>query len=245
MKYRVLSLFLAVAALMVLMNVPVEGQDKDKNTHVGKLLSVKGKTFSMDVKGVKHDHVLALKGEVLDVDGKECKLSDLKKNQLIRVTTSEGDAKVATKVEAIKKKGVIVIGVKNDYKPWGFLTPAGEIVGLEIDMSDEIAKKIGVKLEKIPVTAANRIEFLQQGRIDTGLLTENCRFYFSKETVGDFASSLRPLGAIQSVAIDGESLRGGMTFRSFKVAFANKGVRLTTFTTADGKIEQFLVEPAS
>ncbi|WP_263366992.1 serine hydrolase domain-containing protein [Edaphobacter bradus] len=86
---------------------------------------------------------------------------------------------------------------------------------------------------------------LQQGKIDPGLLTENCRFYFSKETIGDFASSLGPLGAIQSVALDGESLRGGMTFRSFKVAFAGKGVRLTTYTTADGKIEQFLVEPAS
>ena len=74
-------------------------------------------------------------------------------------------------LEAIKKKGVIVIGVKNDYKPWGFLTPAGEIVGLEIDMSDEIAKKIGVKLEKIPVTAANRLEFLQQGKIDAIIAT--------------------------------------------------------------------------
>ncbi|HMF18552.1 MAG TPA: hypothetical protein VKE98_15180, partial [Gemmataceae bacterium] len=77
--------------------------DKDK-THVGKLLSVKGNIFSMDVKGEKHDHVLALKGKVLDLDGKECSLSDLKKNQLIRVTTSESDVKVATKVEALKKQ---------------------------------------------------------------------------------------------------------------------------------------------
>jgi polar amino acid transport system substrate-binding protein len=74
-------------------------------------------------------------------------------------------------LDAIKKKGTIVIGVKNDYKPWGFLTPDGQIVGLEIDMSDEIATKIGVKLEKIPVTAANRIEFLQQGRIDAIIAT--------------------------------------------------------------------------
>ncbi|HTS90902.1 MAG TPA: transporter substrate-binding domain-containing protein [Stellaceae bacterium] len=74
-------------------------------------------------------------------------------------------------LEAVKKKGVIVIGVKNDYKPWGFLDPSGQIIGLEIDMSDEIAKKIGVKLEKIPVTAANRTEFLQQGKIDAIIAT--------------------------------------------------------------------------
>jgi inorganic pyrophosphatase/exopolyphosphatase len=104
MKYRVLSLLMAAAALMLLMTVPVEGQDKDKNVHVGKLLSVKGKTFIMESKGKKHDHILAKDGKVFDLDGKECKLADLEKNQLIQVTTKEGDEKVATKVEAIKKK---------------------------------------------------------------------------------------------------------------------------------------------
>ena len=71
----------------------------------------------------------------------------------------------------IKKKGVIVVGVKNDYKPWGFLDPSGKIVGLEIDLAQEIAEKLGVKLEMLPVTAANRMEFLQQGRIDLVIAT--------------------------------------------------------------------------
>lgn len=86
---------------------------------------------------------------------------------------------------------------------------------------------------------------LQKGKIDTNLLTDDCKFYFSKETIGDFASSLGPLGEIKSVALQAELLRGGMTFRVFRVAFASKNVVLTTYTTADGKIEQFLVEPAS
>jgi hypothetical protein len=104
MKYRIVSMFLLAAALLVFVNVPAEAQDKDKNVHIGKLVKVMGATFTMDVKGKKHDHVLGLKAEVIGLDGKECKLSDLKKNQLIRVTTSEGDEKVATKVEAIKKE---------------------------------------------------------------------------------------------------------------------------------------------
>ncbi len=74
-------------------------------------------------------------------------------------------------LDAIKKKGTIVFGVKNDYRPWGYLDPSGKIIGLEIDMAEEIAKKIGVKIEMIPVTAANRIEFLQQGKIDIILAT--------------------------------------------------------------------------
>lgn len=66
----------------------------------------------------------------------------------------------------IKQKGVIVVGVKNDYKPWGFLDPSGKIIGLEIDLAQDVADRLGVKLEMIPVIAANRMEFLRQGRID-------------------------------------------------------------------------------
>src|SRR6476619_7482701 len=43
----------------------------------------------------------------------------------------------------IKQRGTIIVGIKNDYKPWGFLNPSGQIVGLEIDLVDDIAKKIG------------------------------------------------------------------------------------------------------
>ena len=64
----------------------------------------------------------------------------------------------------IKEKGVLVVGVKNDYKPWGFLDPSGKIVGLEIDLAEDLAKRLGVKLEMLPVIAANRMEFLRQGR---------------------------------------------------------------------------------
>ncbi len=72
---------------------------------------------------------------------------------------------------AIKQKGVLTVGVKNDYRPWGFLDPSGKIVGLEIDLANEVAQRLGVKLEMIPVTAANRMEFLRQGRIDLIIAT--------------------------------------------------------------------------
>src|SRR6478736_10035923 len=71
----------------------------------------------------------------------------------------------------IKEKGVLTVGVKNDYKPWGFLDPSGQIVGLEIDLAQAVADKIGVKLEMLPVIAANRMEFLKQGRIDMVIAT--------------------------------------------------------------------------
>jgi polar amino acid transport system substrate-binding protein len=71
----------------------------------------------------------------------------------------------------IKERGTIVVGVKNDYKPWGYLDSSGKIVGMEIDLVGDIASKLGVKVEMIPVIAANRMEFLNQGRIDLILAT--------------------------------------------------------------------------
>ncbi|MBM3573958.1 MAG: transporter substrate-binding domain-containing protein, partial [Alphaproteobacteria bacterium] len=79
---------------------------------------------------------------------------------LALAVTSAADAQT---IDKIKQRGSIVVGVKNDYKPWGFLDASGKIVGMEIDLADDVAKRLGVKLEMIPVVASNRMEFLQQG----------------------------------------------------------------------------------
>ena len=86
----------------------------------------------------------------------------------------------------IKERGTIVVGVKNDYKPWGYLDPSGKIIGMEIDLVNEIAAKLGAKVEMIPVIAANRMEFLNQGRIDLILAT-----------MGDTAQRRQIIGMIE------------------------------------------------
>ena len=72
---------------------------------------------------------------------------------------------------SVKQKGKIVVGVKADYKPFGYTDPSGKIVGLEIDLANDVAKRLGVQLELVPVVAANRMEFLKQGRIDLMIAT--------------------------------------------------------------------------
>jgi CubicO group peptidase (beta-lactamase class C family) len=87
---------------------------------------------------------------------------------------------------------------------------------------------------------------LQNGTIDRSLFTPNCNAYFDKQTIGDFQSSLGPLGQPSVFKQTAEELRGGMTFRSFDVEFAHsqQKLRVTTYTMADGKLEQYLVIPA-
>ena len=71
----------------------------------------------------------------------------------------------------IEEAGKIVVGVKQDYRPWGYLDEQGNIVGLEIDLAQDIADRLGVELELVPVVGSNRMEFLQQGRIDLIIAT--------------------------------------------------------------------------
>jgi polar amino acid transport system substrate-binding protein len=74
-------------------------------------------------------------------------------------------------IASVKQKGKLVVGVKADYKPFGYTDPSGKIVGLEIDLANDVARRLGVGIELVPVIAANRMEFLKQGRIDLMIAT--------------------------------------------------------------------------
>lgn len=71
----------------------------------------------------------------------------------------------------IKAKGTLVVGTKADYPPYGSRDASGNIVGMEPDLAADVAKRLGVKLELVPVVASNRMQFLQQGKIDLMIAT--------------------------------------------------------------------------
>lgn len=74
-------------------------------------------------------------------------------------------------LDRIKERGKIVVGVKGDYKPWGFYDPDGNLVGMEIDMAKDLANRLDVELELVPVIGALRIGYLNLGKIDLILAT--------------------------------------------------------------------------
>ncbi|HEV7820242.1 MAG TPA: transporter substrate-binding domain-containing protein, partial [Burkholderiales bacterium] len=79
----------------------------------------------------------------------------------------------ADALDDIKKRGTLIVGVKADYKPYGFRDPSGAIVGIEPDLAADVAKRLGVKLELVPVVSSNRMQFLEQGKIDLMIATMN------------------------------------------------------------------------
>ncbi len=84
---------------------------------------------------------------------------------------------------------------------------------------------------------------LQQGKIDRSQLTALCNAYFTQEALDDYESSLKPLGAPVSFTQTGMEMRGGMTFRVFRVDFGERQLRVTVYEEPDGKLEQYLVIP--
>lgn len=90
---------------------------------------------------------------------------------LIGAATFAGTAVKADQLEEIKSKGTLVVGVKTDYPPWGMRDSNGNIVGMEPDMAADVAERLGVKLELVPVVSSNRMQFLQQGKIDLMIAT--------------------------------------------------------------------------
>ncbi|NVN89638.1 MAG: ABC transporter substrate-binding protein [Desulfuromonadales bacterium] len=73
----------------------------------------------------------------------------------------------ADSLAEIKKKGVIVAGVKDSTPPFGYIDEKSrQLVGYDIDIVNAIAKKLGVRVELKTVTSASRMPQLQEGHID-------------------------------------------------------------------------------
>ncbi len=74
-------------------------------------------------------------------------------------------------LDTIKERGTLIVGVKADYKPYGFLDTSGAVIGIEPDLAADVAAKLGVDVEFVPVVSSNRMQFLEQGKIDLMIAT--------------------------------------------------------------------------
>ena len=82
-----------------------------------------------------------------------------------------GPAAIADVLDDIAERGVLRVGVKADYPPYGYTDEQGNIVGIEPELAQDVADVLGVELELIPVVSSNRMQFLEQGRIDLMIAT--------------------------------------------------------------------------
>jgi polar amino acid transport system substrate-binding protein len=72
----------------------------------------------------------------------------------------------ADKFEDILKSGTVRIGVPLDVPPFGSVNAQRQAEGFDIDLANMVGKAMGVKVELVQLTGANRIPFLLTDKVD-------------------------------------------------------------------------------
>ncbi len=83
-------------------------------------------------------------------------------------------ARAESGLDQVKKRGVLIAGVKTDFPPFGYIDASGKNAGFDVDVARHFAKALfndEQKLELVAVTSGNRIPFLQSGKIDIIIAT--------------------------------------------------------------------------
>ncbi|UIN20182.1 transporter substrate-binding domain-containing protein [Herbaspirillum frisingense] len=106
----------------------------------------------------------------------------------------------------------IRVAVPTDYPPYGSVGSDMTPRGYDIDMAQLIGKKLGVKVELVPVTAPNRIAYLQTNKAD--ITISSLGKTAERAKVVDFSLAYAPF---------------------FDAVFGTKKVKATSFAELNGK----------
>lgn len=89
-------------------------------------------------------------------------------------------------LDEIKEDGTINIGVFSDKNPFGYVDENGDYKGYDVYFADRLAADLGVKVNYVSTEAANRIEYLQTGKVD--MILANFTVTDERREEVDFAS---------------------------------------------------------
>jgi polar amino acid transport system substrate-binding protein len=83
-----------------------------------------------------------------------------------RVSSSGQDDASTSTLKAVLQRGTLRVGDCLTFAPFGFYNKDGAPDGYDVDLAKELAKEMGVKLEVVNTTSANRIPNLQTDKVD-------------------------------------------------------------------------------
>lgn len=69
-------------------------------------------------------------------------------------------------LDEIKESGTVNIGVFSDKSPFGYVDENGEYQGYDVYLAERLGEDLGVEINYVSTEAANRIEYLQTGKVD-------------------------------------------------------------------------------
>ncbi len=95
-----------------------------------------------------------------------------------------GNGKFRT-LDEIKESKTINIGVFSDNHPFGYVYEEGKYQGYDIYIAERLGKDLGVNINYVSTEAANRIEYLQSGKVD--IILANFTVTDERKEAVDFA----------------------------------------------------------
>ncbi|MEB3199554.1 MAG: cation:dicarboxylase symporter family transporter [Synechococcaceae cyanobacterium] len=72
----------------------------------------------------------------------------------------------AVTLQAIVRRGVLRVGLREDGLPWAYRNSAGRLVGYDVDLMQTLARSLGVRLEVLRAPLSQLESLLDQQRID-------------------------------------------------------------------------------
>jgi polar amino acid transport system substrate-binding protein len=115
-------------------------------------------------------------------------------------------------LDEVMKAKKITIAIPTDFPPYGFVGTDLKPQGLDIDMANYIAARLGVAIELTPVSSANRVPYLQTRKAD--LVISTLGKNAEREKVIDFTAAYSPF---------------------FQAIFAPKSMSIKSFADLAGK----------
>jgi polar amino acid transport system substrate-binding protein len=144
-----------------------------------------------------------------------------------------------TALDDVMARKTINIAIPTDFPPYGFVGTDLQPQGLDIDMARYIAAKLGVKVELLPVTSANRIPYLQTRKAD--LVISTLGKNAEREKVIDFTAAYSPffqaVFAARTLAVKGAADLGGKSIGVTRGAIED--MELTKIAPAAADIKRF------
>jgi polar amino acid transport system substrate-binding protein len=121
-------------------------------------------------------------------------------------------AQAQNALDDVMKAKKITIAIPTDFPPYGFVGTDLKPQGLDIDMANYIGSKLGVSVELVAVSSANRIPYLQTKKAD--LVISTLGKNPEREKVIDFTAGYSPF---------------------FQAVFAAKSLNIKSFGDLAGK----------
>ena len=150
-----------------------------------------------------------------------------------------GASRAQTALDGVLARKTITIAIPTDFPPYGFVGTDLKPQGLDIDMANLIAARLGVQAELVPVTSANRIATLQTRKAD--LVISTLGKNPEREKVIDFTAAYSPfyqaVFAAKALAIKSPADLAGKTIGVTRGAIED--LELTKIAPAAADIKRF------